>query len=636
MKDKQEERLLAKLAYKKGMITREILEAALQKLDSFEGSILDYLVQARYITSIQKENLLKEREKLGKIGDYKILSLIGEGGMGKVFMALHQPTQNICAIKVLHNKLGKTPDFVKRFQREGRTGLLLEHPNIVKCLEMGKHNQSYFMAMEWVDGISLKERIEEQGPLSEEEALTILSKICHALAQAEDLGIVHRDIKAENILLTQKGEPKLADFGLVRHEGNTTLTQTGTFMGTPSYISPEQAMGDKDIDIRSDIYSLGITLFYMLTGELPYQSDNPLSLCHKQIHEPMPDPRERNYRISEATTKLLWKMTEKDREKRFQSPREIIEAVKEILQKGDSSLLQAQQPPLMRTSFQEDISPQKENLYFLLFSQKGLIYCLGFFFLLFLALLLTQKHKETTKDKDIKRVQNAHPKPKKKVPQKKISFRPSILFSALDQYQWKKVENILASIEPKQKEKWHGRVQEWQKWLKSINKAENHKNWKNLVSLFQTGINQRWDEKPWKEIFPHTFQHLKMRIMDFARHKFNFQVWRAKKAKELTGILMAYGLGVLSAREKIQEIASERFYRFWQNFQKEQRELAKSILDIQTLLSEPQTLFLTEIKRNLELKALIKKSKNLLVIRNKQEVLLKLQKILWFLGFKEP
>lgn len=336
---KEEDLRLGKMALERGMISRPQLEQALGELkEKTSLSLVETLVHKGYITSEQAKNLQKILGEQGRLGDYKLLQKLGEGGMGAVYQALHISSGEIRAVKVLSVQLSKDQEFVKRFLREAKASIAIDHPHVVRSFEARKSKTLYYMAMEYVEGRSLRDYIKEKGLIPEKEALRLCKQIASALAEAYNHGIIHRDIKPENILLTTTGDAKLADFGLVRLQGTTTITQTGSFMGTPGYISPEQAMGEK-VDIRSDIYSLGITLYHMLTGSLPFESDNPLSVCHQQIHTPLPDPLEKAPHLSPSTVQLLRVMAAKNPEHRPQHPAELVTYIESLLQGKSSALL---------------------------------------------------------------------------------------------------------------------------------------------------------------------------------------------------------------------------------------------------------------------------------------------------------
>ena len=204
--------------------------------------------------------------------DFEIHELIGMGGMGAVYRARQKRLDRWVAIKILPPEVGKSPSFAARFEREAQTMAKLNHPNIVQIYDFGRTGDYYYFLMEFVDGVTLREII-ATGDLSSQEALRIVPEICSALQFAHDEGVVHRDIKPENILLDRSGRVKIADFGLAmlleQQPRNITLTQTDQVMGTLHYMAPEQIRGERSIDHRADIFSLGVVFYELLTGELP-------------------------------------------------------------------------------------------------------------------------------------------------------------------------------------------------------------------------------------------------------------------------------------------------------------------------------------------------------------------------------
>ena len=201
----------------------------------------------------------------------EIMELLGRGGMGAVYKARQPGLDRLVALKILPLDSGSDPTFSERFTREAQALAKLNHPNIVGVFDFGQTNGLYYFLMEFVDGVNLRQAM-RSGNLKPEEALKIVPQICEALQFAHDEGVVHRDIKPENILLDKRGRVKIADFGLAKLLGVTSergLTGTQQVMGTPHYMAPEQIQGTRDVDHRADIYSLGVTFYEMLTGELP-------------------------------------------------------------------------------------------------------------------------------------------------------------------------------------------------------------------------------------------------------------------------------------------------------------------------------------------------------------------------------
>lgn len=273
-----------------------------------------------------------QKKKKSPIEGYEIECKLGQGAMGVIYKGRHEKLQRIVALKVLLPEFANDKEFIQRFFREAKAAITLHHPNIIQGYHVGESNGFYYFAMEYVEGGTVKEKIQKTGLLPEMEAIDIVTQICRALEHAQENGIVHRDIKPDNIMMTTDGEAKLCDLGIAKEiNQDGSLTQTGIALGTPYYISPEQAMGEKKIDIRSDIYSLGATFYHMVTGKVPYEGDTSAVIMTKHISEDPPDPRAVNPTVSQGTANVIMQMMAKDRAYRFQNPTEVsdqLEAVK--------------------------------------------------------------------------------------------------------------------------------------------------------------------------------------------------------------------------------------------------------------------------------------------------------------------
>ncbi len=230
-----------------------------------------------------------EGRKLG--GRYEILYRVGGGGMAVVYKAKDLLLNRYVAIKVMNESLSNDTEFIRRFSREAQAAASLSHPNVVNVYDVGREGHIHYIVMEYVEGPTLKEYIQENGPLPPEDAVHIASQICDALAHAHDNQIIHRDIKPHNILLGKNGRVKVTDFGIARAATSSTITQTGSVMGSVHYFSPEQARGGV-IGEKSDLYSLGIVMYEMVTGELPFDGDSAIGIALKHLQEPVVAPRE--------------------------------------------------------------------------------------------------------------------------------------------------------------------------------------------------------------------------------------------------------------------------------------------------------------------------------------------------------
>jgi serine/threonine protein kinase len=264
---------------------------------------------------------------IGKtLGKYQVIERLGRGGMAEVYKAFHPQLERYTAIKVLNPFLAEGEDFLARFQREARAIAALQHPNIVQVFDVEVADETYYMVIEFVAGGTLKDRmLAAQGPLPMSDVEHIFLGIASALDYAHRNGILHRDVKPANVLLDDTGRVVLTDFGIARIVSDSQFTVTGTLVGTPAYMSPEQGMGIS-IEATSDIYSLGIVLYEMITGQVPFESDTPLSIIHKQINDPLPAPRSIRDDIPQALEQLILKSLSKEPGDRFTTVAEMIAA----------------------------------------------------------------------------------------------------------------------------------------------------------------------------------------------------------------------------------------------------------------------------------------------------------------------
>lgn len=269
---------------------------------------------------------------IDKIRDYKIIKKIGEGGMGTVYLAEDVMLEREVAIKVLNPVLTKDSHFTERFRHEAKVQASLIHSNIVTLYNYFFEEDNYCMVMEYVEGVTLKQLITSTGPLPEQKIIWVLNQILEAVGFAHKKGIIHRDIKPSNILLTGDNTVKILDFGIAKILQDKGLTKTGTKMGTIYYMSPEQIKAVKDIDNRTDIYSIGVTLYEMLSGRIPFNvdTDSDFEIMNEIVTGEIKDPREFYPHISEWLVDVLFASVEKDRAKRIQN---VDEFTKRLLSK---------------------------------------------------------------------------------------------------------------------------------------------------------------------------------------------------------------------------------------------------------------------------------------------------------------
>jgi len=272
--------------------------------------------------------IVKELDLTGKsLSNYKIIGKLGKGGMATVYKAHELSLTRVVALKVLSPRLSEDTEFIKRFQREARAAAQLNHPNIVQIYAIGEEKGVHYFAMEYIKGKSLAQIKKEEGMLAPGKAAAIIKQVAEALGEAHKTGLVHRDIKPSNIMIDGMGRAKVADFGIAYvSQAQTKLTREGSIIGTPEYISPEQCEG-KTVDQRSDIYSLGVTLYEVLTGKTPYEADTPVSMLMKIVKGDFPPVHEVNPNVPVPLREIVEKMMQTDPGKRYANTDELLEAL---------------------------------------------------------------------------------------------------------------------------------------------------------------------------------------------------------------------------------------------------------------------------------------------------------------------
>ncbi|HMP04007.1 MAG TPA: serine/threonine-protein kinase, partial [Gemmatales bacterium] len=318
-----------------GLIQPDRLEAFLNKYETVgeePNRVAMALIQEGLLTNFQARQLLKGRYRGFAIGKYLVLEQLGEGGMGKVFLCEHMVMRRRVAIKVLARELANDPSTLLRFQQEARAVAALDHPNIVRAHDVDSEGDNHFIVMEYVDGTSLHDIVRKRGPLSPERASYFIKQAAIGLDQVMLAGMIHRDIKPGNLLLDRKGNVKLLDLGLARfaEEKRESVTQKfdeGSVLGTADYLSPEQAMDSHDVDIRTDIYSLGATFYFLLTGRPPFEGG---TVTQKLLFHQMKEPERLAKLRPDLPAELIAvveKMMAKDRNVRYQKPAEVVAAL---------------------------------------------------------------------------------------------------------------------------------------------------------------------------------------------------------------------------------------------------------------------------------------------------------------------
>lgn len=263
---------------------------------------------------IEKGQMINDR--------YEIIKSIGEGGMANVYLAYDTILDRRVAIKVLRGDLSNDEKFVRRFQREALSASSLSHPNIVEMYDVGEYNGIYYIVMEYIEGKTLKQLIKKRGALTLSEAIDIMLQITDGISQAHDSYIIHRDLKPQNIMIKEDGTIKITDFGIAMALNSTQLTQTNSVMGSVHYLPPEQASG-KGSTIRSDIYSMGILFYEILTGTLPFKGDNAVEIALKQMRDEIPSVRKKNPAIPQSVENVILKATAKNPKNRYSDAKEM-------------------------------------------------------------------------------------------------------------------------------------------------------------------------------------------------------------------------------------------------------------------------------------------------------------------------
>src|SRR5688572_32048585 len=318
-----------------------------QSSDPNQRSLADILIEHNFITVNQAKRIRGQIDdrRSSQIPGYQLISKLGKGAMATVYKARQVSLDRIVAVKVLPKRSSGDPEFVDRFYKEGRAAARLSHNNIVQAIDVGSSPDGYhYFTMEYVEGKTLYDIMQpppvgEGKAFSEAEALDITIQMADALAHAHQRGLIHRDVKPKNILLTPQGVAKLTDLGLAREKDDkdAAATEAGKAYGTPYYISPEQIRGEVDIDFRADIYSLGATMYHMVTGQPPFDGDTPSAVMHKHLKQPLVPPDHINTALSSGIGEIIEVAMAKTREDRYPSTEDFLE---------DLHAVQEGQPPI--------------------------------------------------------------------------------------------------------------------------------------------------------------------------------------------------------------------------------------------------------------------------------------------------
>ena len=317
------------------------LQEKMKELGVAPKKLGEIMLAKGYLTDGQVKEIFKYQGMKGghtSIQGYKIISKIGQGAMGSIYKALQVSMDRIVAIKCLAPKYAQNDKFRERFLREARAVARLNHPNIIQGIDVGDSNGVHYFAMEYIDGPTVGELLKRGGALDEKRALNIITQIARALQHAFNHGIIHRDIKPDNIMLTREGVAKLCDLGLAKvatpQDNDAAGTKPGASMGTPYYIAPEQARGEQTVDTRADIYSLGASFYHMTAGDVPFPGQSAADVISKHLTEPVTPPRVKNPLISGQVDWVVVKMMQKAREDRYQTPNDVVKDLEAIAAGG--------------------------------------------------------------------------------------------------------------------------------------------------------------------------------------------------------------------------------------------------------------------------------------------------------------
>ncbi len=366
----------------------EVAECAAEqehlKADDRQCSLAGVMVDQGIVTTSQLQRVVKAVEVIRptqQIPGYQILSKLGSGAMATVFKARQLSLDRLVAIKVLPKRYSENPEYVERFYKEGKAAAKLNHANIVQAFDVGESGGYHYFVMEYVEGHTVYDELDEGKVFSEAEALKITIQIAEALAHSHERGLIHRDVKPKNIMITTEGIAKLADMGLARlaEDAQAAQAEAGKAYGTPYYISPEQIRGDMDIDFRADIYGLGATLYHMITGQVPFEAETPVAVMNKHLKETLTPPDHINISLSVGLGEVVEVMMAKKPQDRYASTADLLldlvsvargepplQVHKMLDAKSLSTLIQEEEQPAPEMLFQADDEVKYVLIYILL------------------------------------------------------------------------------------------------------------------------------------------------------------------------------------------------------------------------------------------------------------------------------
>ncbi len=361
------------LAIEGRLISPDQFDAAMDKVRDTRKPLADVLVSEATIDITTADRLTKALRRIVRderakseggmlvkkqIGGYKLIRRIGEGGMGEVYLAEQLTMHRTVALKILHNKWADDEEFRKRFLLEARAAGKLSHQNLIQVYDVGKYQGKYYFSMEFIDGVTVEDLIRHEGAMPVDKVIDICMQVCQSLKYLASHNIVHRDIKPANIMVTKDGTVKLGDFGFIQSVWDAELMQEGTTIGTPDYISPEQARGERNLDVRSDIYSLGASLFHMLTSKTLF-SGSCSKVMRDHIETEPPNIEDLRKDLPKDLMRIMRKMTAKQPIDRYQSPDEVIKDLEMLridVASGQGAL------PSSRSQILNVITAEKERI----------------------------------------------------------------------------------------------------------------------------------------------------------------------------------------------------------------------------------------------------------------------------------
>ncbi len=339
--------VFGKMAVEQGLCTNGELRRSLEEFETRHKvnpvMLKDLMIDLGYITRSQaerlKKNIRENKAAAHQIPGYKILGKLGAGAMAIVYKARQLSLNRIVAIKVLPKRFSENREYVERFYKEGQAAAKLNHPNIVQAIDVGQAGGYHYFVMEYVEGKTIADDLGTGQAFGEQDAIDIIIQVAHALRHAHSHGLIHRDVKPKNIMITNDGMVKLADMGLAREMTDVKLAESeaGKAYGTPYYIAPEQIRGRIDIDGRADIYGLGATFYHMVTNRVPFIADDSAEVMRKHLKEQLTPPDHINTSLSAGISEVIEIMMAKRREDRYKNVEELL---------TDLEALRTGQPPL--------------------------------------------------------------------------------------------------------------------------------------------------------------------------------------------------------------------------------------------------------------------------------------------------